>query len=96
MYIYIWIEGEKNLDDFCLKRFGDIPRFIEHHGAVAGNGVSARVIKTDKDIGGGDYRQFFFLYMEHEKGQHSYYELEQIMRQPYEEIRLDRTAILRR
>ena len=96
MYSYIWIEGEKNLDEFCMKRFGEEPHFLENYGHVSGNGVSARVQKIYKEDSGGNYHQMFFLWMEYEGGRYCQPEIDKIRRWPYEKIRTDRTAILRK
>ena len=96
MYSYIWIEGEKNLNEFCLKRFLEIPRFIENFGRVSGNGASARIQKTYKEDSNGDFRQMFFLWMNHDSGRYGNSELDKIRDWDYEKIRTDRTAILRK
>ena len=28
-YVYMWVEGNDNLHDFCKKRFGEQPTFVE-------------------------------------------------------------------
>ena len=97
MYSYIWIEGEKNLDEFCMKRFGDRPRFLETIGRVSGKGASAKVHLIYKhDEQESRYREMYFLYMEHNSGKYFYSQIEEIERWPYEKIRTDRTAILRK
>lgn len=101
MYSYIWIEGEKNLDEFCLKRFGARPRFMETIGHVAGKGASAKVrlnykYPAEDEPPYSGCHEMYFLYMEHDSGQYTYYQLEEIMRWPYEKIRTDRAAILRK
>ena len=105
MYSYIWIEGEKNLEEFCMKRFGDRCRFMETIGHVSGNGASAKIhminkYLTDEELADPErtlsYHDMYFLYMEHNNGKYSFSELEQIMRWNYEQIRADKTAVLRR
>lgn len=96
MYSYIWIEGENNLYDFCLKRFGDTPCFLEHFGKVSGNGSCAKVEKREAETADGGYRLMFLLTMEHEQGRYTSGDIDNIRRWDYEQIRTDKTAILRR
>ena len=94
MYIYKWIEGENNLDEYCIKRFGERPAFIEHHGSV-GNSKIWKLEKFRKDK--GHYTSMFLLYMEIEEVDKAYHfsEFEKIKSMDYENIRFDRTAILK-
>ena len=96
MYSYIWIEGEKNLEEFCKKRFGDTPHFLEHFGEVSGNESHAKVEKREVERADGDYRLMFLLTMEHEQGRYTSGNIDEIRHWNYEQIRADRTAILRR
>lgn len=77
MYHYIWIEGEKNLNDFCLKRFGEKPTFSGTIGRASGKGASAKVHMINKHLTDAEladphrslsYHDMYFLYMEHHKG----------------------------
>lgn len=104
MYSYIWIEGERNLYDFCLKRFGDRPHFMETIGYVSGKAASAKIHMINKHLTEEEladpkrsigYHDMYLLYMEHNGGKYSFYEIEQIMRWDYDKIRTDKTAILR-
>ena len=79
MYSYIWIEDEKNLDEFCMKRFGESPRFLETIGRVAGKGASAKIHMinkhlTDEELADPNrrigYHDMYFLYMEHNSGKY--------------------------
>ena len=99
MYSYIWIEGEKNLDEFCMKRFGETPHFLETIGRVAGKGAAAKVhniykYPADDEPPYSPCHNMYFLYMEHEAGKYYYSQIEDIKRWPYEKIRTDSTAIL--
>lgn len=47
-YIYKWIEGEKNLKDYCRKRFNELPRFIETIGRVGTEGAQIWLIYKRK------------------------------------------------
>lgn len=97
MYSYIWIEGERNLDEFCLKRFGCRPRFMETIGTLeAPDGTVVKAHKIYKEDSSGDYHNMFFLFMDHLSGKYTYYQLEEIKRRSYEEIKTDKTAILRK
>lgn len=101
MYSYIWIEGEKNLNEFCMKRFGEKPHFMETIGRVAGKGASAKVhliykYPADDEPPYSGCHEMYFLYMEHDTGEYTFYQLQEIMRWPYEKIRTDRAAILRK
>ena len=31
-YIYFWVEGYDNINDFCQKRLGERPKFVETIG----------------------------------------------------------------
>ncbi|MDE6803154.1 MAG: hypothetical protein K2J29_00775 [Muribaculaceae bacterium] len=96
MYSYIWIEDEKNLNEFCLKRFGETPKFADNIGRITGNGESAKVHKIYKDDADGNYHQMYFLWMSHERGRYGNSEINEIKRWNYEKIKTDRTAILRK
>lgn len=101
MYSYIWIEDEKNLDEFCMKRFGDKPRFRETIGSVVGKGAIAKVhliykYPAEDEPPYSGCHQMYLLYMEDDSGEYYYSQIQEIMRWPYEKIRTDRTAILRK
>lgn len=104
MYSYIWIEGERNLDEFCMKRFGNKPYFSGTIGHVSGKASSAKIhminkYLTDEELADPrrriSYHDMYLLYMEHNSGKYFYSEIEQIMRWDYEQIKADKTAILR-
>lgn len=97
MITWIWIEGEKALNEFCLKRFKDKPRFVETCGTV----MSAKVrmiYKHRDDL--GKYVDMYLLYMDAPnkkcKNLVGDGQLPDIQLMTYEEIKADRTAILRR
>lgn len=101
MYSYIWIEDEENLNDFCTRRFGEKPQFIETTGHVNGRGSSAKVRLIYKDPADDEppcsnCHQMYFLYMENDGGEYYLSELDKIKKWSYEKIRADRTAILRK
>lgn len=93
MYIYKWIEGEKNLNEFCLKRFYEEPRFVETIGH-AGTSTIHRIEKFKEST--GYYAVMYFVYMESndEKGYY-FKEIEEKKKMSYEEIRADKTSILK-
>lgn len=89
MYTTIWIEGEKNLNDFCLKRFKTTPHFVEHIGMVEQAKVYATYKwREDKQR----YTDMYLLFMEHPKGNVG--DISDIRTQTYEQIRANRTSIL--
>lgn len=90
MYITKWIEGEQNLNEFCLKRFKETPRFIETIGKV---GYAAKVYliykwREDKQ----KYTDMYLLFMEHPKG--TVGDISNFQHQSYEEIRANRDSLL--
>lgn len=89
-FIYKWIEGEKNLNEYCLKRFGELPYICEHHGRVG----NAKVLKTEKQKYDGYYYIFYLLYMKDDRGK--IYDINNVALMTYEQIRADKTAILKR
>lgn len=101
MYSYIWIEGEKTLNEFCEKRFGCRPSFMETIGRVSGKGASAKVhliykYPADDEPPYSGCHEMYFLYMEHDNGKYYQSQIDEIKRWSYEQIRADRTAILRK
>ncbi len=90
MYITKWIEGEANLNDFCLRRFGEEPRFVETIGRV---GPAAKVYylykwRTDKQ----KYTPMYLLFMEHPKG--TVGDISDYQHMTYEEIRANKDSLL--
>lgn len=90
-YITLWIEGEKNLNEYCKKRFGETPRFVETIGKVGYEGAKVWLIYKQKDD--GRYVDMYLLFMPHPKG--TIYDIGEFSKMSYDEIRTDRTAILR-
>lgn len=87
-YVTIWIEGEKLLEEFCLKRFKERPKFIETIGKCG----DARIHMVYKEKEGKGYVCMYLLYMQHPDG--NIYDIAQKERESYEEIRADRTSLL--
>lgn len=87
-YIYKWIEGERNLNEYCMKRFGEIPKFVETIGKVAN--AKVRLIYKEKE---GDFTAMYLLYMHHPSG--TVYHINDIETMTYEQIRTDRSALLK-
>ena len=86
--IYKWIEGEKNLHDYCAKRFGEKPHFVETIGRVG----EAKVELIYKLKEGYGYVPMYLLYMQHPTGTINY--LDETRKMTYEQIRADRTSIV--
>jgi hypothetical protein len=90
-FVYKWIEGRKALEEYCAKRFKDKPHFCETIGRVGNEGAKIHLIYKHKADGG--YAEMYLLYMPHPQG--TVYWISDIETMSYEEIRLDKTAILR-
>lgn len=91
MYTAIWIEGEKNLNDFCIKRFKERPRFCE----TIGNCGTAKIHMIYKYKGEGiGYVAMYLMFMKHHSGTLTYSDIMDMERMSYEEIRTDSKAIL--
>lgn len=93
MWSYLWIEGERNLHEFCLKRFKELPRFIETTGRCK-EAIIRLIYKLEDGYGGA--HEMYFLKMKHDKGVYDGNEIDEIQHWTYEQIKTDRTAILRR
>jgi hypothetical protein len=93
LYAYIWVEGEKNLNDFCVKRFGAKPSFTE----TIGHCDSATIYRIDKfDERKQRYTDMYLLIMQAPSGTLTHNEIiDKIYGMSYDEIRADRRAILR-
>lgn len=93
-YVYFWVEGYNEINDFCQKRLGERPRFVETIGH-AGDATIYNIYKSDKD---GKWHNMYFVFMRHKSGKMTYYELmENIYHKcDYEQIRTDRNSLLKR
>lgn len=89
MYTTIWIEGEENLNAFCLKRFKEEPRFVETIGKA---GTAKIILKYKFREDKQRYTAMYLLFMEHPKGNVA--DPSDISNQSYEQIRANRTSIL--
>lgn len=102
MITWIWIEGEKALDDFCERRFNEKPRWMENTGRLTRAKVAQIYKYVYKEDGQTVARvaQMFLLWMdapnERCKNLAGSGQLSDIQRMSYEEIKTDRTAILRK
>ena len=97
MRTWIWIEGFEAFDDFCERRFGEVAHMIENTGTV-GTARVRKVYKWREDW--GQYVAMFLLHME-APGERcpnlaEDYQMSEIEKMTYDQIRLDRTALLRR
>lgn len=93
MYQYKWIEGEKNLEDFCLKCLGERPRFLETIGHC-GQAVIWLVYKyrPDRDC----YTDMYLLFIDHPKGQYTFEQIwNTIRKMTYEQIEAYRISVLK-
>lgn len=89
-FIYKWIEGRRNLEEYCAKRFKDKPHFCETIGKVGNEGAKIHLIYKQKANGG--YAEMYLVYMPHPQG--TVYWISDIETMRYEDIRLDKSAIL--
>lgn len=103
MMTWIWIEGKKALDEFCLRRFKETPRFTETVGHIGGKAKVRLIYKYVYDDNGEIDRcaEMYLLYMDAPYSSKApnldvWSNLTEIQRKTYEEIRLDKTAILKR
>ena len=102
MITWIWIEGERALNDFCLRRFRCKPSWMETIGTLPGAKVRLIYKYVYKEDGKTVARvaQMFLLYMDAPNDRCTNLVgsgmLSDIERMTYEEIKADRTAILRR
>lgn len=90
MYVTKWIEGEDNLNDYCLKRFKETPRFVETIGRVGTAAKVYMVYKWREDK--RKYTDMYLLFMEHPKG--TVGDIMDIQHQTYEDIRANGNPIL--
>lgn len=79
-YATIWIEGEKALYAYCMRRFGERPHFVETIGRCG----SAKIYMIYKRCPDGCYRDFYLMFMEHPKG--NVYDIMSVHGESYEEI----------
>jgi hypothetical protein len=94
-FIYKWIEGWGNLQEFCLKRFHFPPRFCEtigHCGPATIYNIYKYRDKNDTQKGCAD---MYLMFMEHTSGKTTWIELQEIMRWSYEQIRADKSSLLK-
>ena len=47
----MWVEGNDNIHDFCKKRFGEHPTFVENFGKCGNAKICKNTSVTKKDIG---------------------------------------------
>lgn len=89
-YVYKWIEGWNEMQEYCQKRFGHKAHFCETIGTCD----TAKIWMIYKRKKEGGFAEMYLLFMQHEKG--TIYDIGKLSTMSYEDIRLDRTAILRR
>ena len=89
-YIYKWIEGWDEMQDYCVKRFKSRARFCETVGHCGE--ATIWMIYKRKECGG--YAEMYLLFMRHEKG--AIHDIGELSKMSYEDIRTDRNSILRK
>lgn len=89
-YIYKWIEGWDEMQDFCVKRFGNRASFCETVGHC--NEATIWMIYKRKNTGG--FAELYLLFMKHEKG--TIHDIGELSKMSYEDIRSDRNSLLRK
>lgn len=98
MITWIWIEGEKALNEFCLRLFKSKPLFRGTIGSVGRARV--RLIYKHRGDNIGKCAEMYLLYMYASSGSCSNLarieDLDKIETMTYEEIKADKTAILRK
>lgn len=95
MYIYKWIEGEKNLNDFCIKRFKARPSFLETIGHCGPATIWLIYKYKDEIDRNKGCAEMYLLFMEHSSGTKLFTEIQEIMHWTYEKIKADKTSILK-
>ena len=90
-YVYMWVEGNDNLHEFCKKRFGELPTFVENFGKC-GNAKIYHKYKRDKE---GHWHDMYFIFMPHKSGTMSLHE-KIYNTYCYEQILSDRNSLLKR
>jgi hypothetical protein len=91
-YSFLWIEGDKQLQDFCLKRFKSKVRFLETIGHV-GPCTVYLIYKHDDEL--DKYHEMYLLVMPDPKGTVGEGSLTDLQRMSFEEIKQARGTILR-
>lgn len=89
MYQALWIIGERALEGFCMKRFGERPRFIE----TIGHCGSATIWKSYKLASDDYYRDCYLIFMPHGKGDFTYSDLQEKRFEDYGKISSYRTTV---
>ena len=90
-YIYAVIKGEKALDKYCEKRWGERPRFVESFAHI--NEVTIERIEEMSPTDDG-YRQYFILYMVDQKHESLLTSFSRIRSQVHEAIRTGTARLL--
>lgn len=89
-YIYKWIEGWDEMQEYCVKRFGHRASFCE----TVGRCDSATIWMIYKRKRDGGFAEMYLLFMPHEKG--TVYDIGELSKMSYEDIRTDRNSMLRK
>lgn len=89
MLTYGIIKGEKTLNKYCEKRWGQRPRFMETIGHIANVTIEHFYEHGPDDDG---YAPYYLLIMEHEKGKFTSFN--DIREEAYEAIRTGKARLL--
>lgn len=90
-YIYAVIKGEKAMDKYCEKRWGERPRFMESFAHVRDVTIERIWEKSPTDDW---YMQYFILYMVDPKRESLLTSFSQIRTQVHEAIRTGTARLL--
>lgn len=93
-YIYFWVEGYNEINEFCRKRLGERPTFVENIGQC-GNAKIYNKHKRDKE---GHWHDMYFIFMPHKYGTMSLHEITEKIYNTYcyEQIISDINSIIKR
>lgn len=89
MYQALWIEGSRALYGFCEKRFKESPRFIE----TIGHCGSATIWLSYKLTPNDGYRDFYLIFMPHDRGNLTYSQIQDKKQEKYEQIMAYATTV---
>ena len=90
-YIYAVIKGEAALDKYCVKRWGERPRFMESFAHVSDVTIERIEEMSPTDDG---YKQYYILYMVDPKCESLLTSYSQIRTQVHEAIRTGTARLL--
>lgn len=89
MYQALWIIGERALEGFCLKRFGERPHFTETIGHCGNATIWLSYKRTPND----GFFACYLIFMPHDRGDYTYNQLEEKFLEHYEQITAYRNTV---